>query len=89
VPWPTEFFVTFNLFWLGMWGVSVWALRARWHAALVPLWFLGIAGAVNGIAHPVLAAGSGGYYPGLVTALLVGAAGVALLRRLTAVTSPV
>ena len=39
-PWSLRFFVTFNLFWLVVWGLSLWGLRARWRAALFPLWFL-------------------------------------------------
>lgn len=55
-------------------------------AALFPLWFLGIAGVANGVAHPALSIRTGGYFPGLVTAPLVGIAGALLIRRLLAVT---
>jgi hypothetical protein len=55
---------------------------------LFPLWFLGIACALNGLAHPLLALRSGGYFPGLITSPLVGVAGVLLLWRTLRVTAP-
>ena len=35
--------------------------------AALAAWFLAIAGMFNGIAHPLLALASGGYFPGLVS----------------------
>ena len=84
---PLRFFVFFNLAWLGIWVLSAWGVAERWRAALFPLWFLGIASLVNGIAHPTLAALAGGYFPGLVTAPLLGVVGLILLRRLILLTS--
>jgi len=49
---------------------------------LFSIWFLAIASAVNGVAHPVLSLVSGGYFPGLWSSPLVGVAGVFLLRAL-------
>jgi hypothetical protein len=86
-PWPPGFFVSFNLVWLAIWGASVQALARRRRAALFPLWFLGLAGAVNGIVHPLLALRAGSYFPGLVSAPLLGVAGVWLLGRLWRVTA--
>ena len=85
-PWSLSFFVSFNLVWLALWALAVRGLAARRRAALFPLWFLGIAGVANGVAHPVLAMGAGGYFPGLVTSPLVGISGVLLFRHLLAIT---
>ncbi len=87
-PWPRGFFVPFNLLWLGIWLLAVWALAIRSWLALFPLWFLAIASAANGVAHPALALAVRGYFPGLLTAPLVGAAGLALLRDLSLLTGP-
>jgi hypothetical protein len=42
----------------------------------------------NGVAHPLLSMRTGGYFPGLVTSLLVGVIGILLLRRLALITEP-
>lgn len=81
-PWPVGFFVSFNLFWLGIWGLSIRGLTARRWCALFPLWFLGIASVANGLAHPPLSLRDGGYFPGLVSSPFVGIAGILLLRCL-------
>lgn len=86
-PWSLRFFVTFNLFWLAVWSLSLWGLKARWQAALFPLWFLGLGCLVNGLAHPALSLRTGGYFPGLFTSPLVGLVGIFLLRRLSAITA--
>jgi hypothetical protein len=85
-PMPSQFFVSFNIAWLVIWSLSVWGLASRCRPALFPLWFLGIACIGNGVAHPTFAILTGGYFPGLVTSLVVAALGVLLLRRLLRVT---
>jgi hypothetical protein len=85
--WPPIFFAAFNLFWLVLWSLSIWGLTMRRKAALFPLWFLGIAGVVNGVAHPAFSAATHGYFPGLISAPAVGFAGVVLMRRLSVVTA--
>lgn len=85
-PIPLPLFVGFNVAWLVAWTASVPGLRARRAAALFAAWFLAIAGVVNGIAHPLLAVASGGYFSGLISAPVVGAICVWLgirLRRAT------
>ena len=82
----STFFVSFNLFWIVVWGLSIAGLRMGSHVALFPLWFLALATTLNGLAHPLLALSAGGYFPGLWTAPLTGVAGVLLLRRLTLLT---
>ena len=79
-------FVSINLFWIVVWGLSIAGLPMRHHAALFPLWFLGLGTAFNGIAHPLLALSQGGSFPGLWTAPLTGVAGMFFLRRLTRLT---
>lgn len=85
-PWSTGFFISFNLVWIAAWVLSLWGLAARRRVALFPLWFLGIAGVVNGLAHPALSLRAGGYFPGLATSPLVGVLGILLLRRLGRIT---
>jgi len=85
-PWSRGFFVSFNLFWLIVWGFGVLGLAARRRPALAALWFLAIAGFVNGLAHPVLSARVGGYFPGLITSPFLGVVGLLLLRRLALLT---
>jgi hypothetical protein len=86
-PWPETFFVSFNLAWIVIWaGALLTAGRVR--VALFPLWFLAIAAMANGIFHPLAAAAVGGYFPGLLTAPLLGLAGVPLFARLMRCTQP-
>jgi len=86
VPWPAAFFVPFNLFWLLIWVLACPRLAAGSRLALAALWFLGLAALANGVAHPLLAARAGVYFPGLVSAPLLGVVGLLLLRRLASVT---
>jgi hypothetical protein len=88
VPWPSTFFALLNLIWIGIWCVSTTFLGKQPRALLFPIWFLAIASAVNGIAHPVLSVLSAGYFPGLWSSPFVGVAGVLLLRALSRLTSP-
>jgi hypothetical protein len=84
-PWSAEFFVVFNVTWIVLWLLGIWAARAGrapTYAAIV-LWFLGIAAIANGIAHPILALLARGYFPGLITSPFLGIAGVFLVRLLT------
>jgi hypothetical protein len=85
-PLPSAFFISFNAFWIAVWVLSCWGLAHRRRLALFPLWFLGIACLLNGLAHPAFALLTGGYFPGLLTSPLVGVAGFLLLRRLARVT---
>lgn len=85
-PWPTGFFVWFNVSWLVLWGIAAFGLRIGFVMALVPVWFLALALVLNGLAHPLMALREGAYFPGLYTSPLVGVLGVMLvtgLRRLT------
>lgn len=86
-PLSRSFFVSVNVAALAIWALSAWGLARRSQAALFPLWFLGIAGVVNAVAHPLLALNAGGYFSGLVTSPLVAVVGVLLLARLSLVTA--
>jgi hypothetical protein len=88
VPWPASLWVSFNLVWFTLWGLALVGLRARWRAALVPIWLLALACAVNGVAHPLLALAVGGYFPGLWSSPLCGLTAVVFLRRLGAFSGP-
>jgi len=85
--WSPDFFTSFNLAWLVIWSLSAVGLSARFHAALFPIWFLSIGCVANGIAHPLLALLTGGYFPGLFTSPLIGVVGVVLFRRLLRLTA--
>ncbi len=86
-PMSRGLFIAFNVAWLGIWALSAWGLARRWRVALFPLWFLGIAGVVNGLAHPLLAWSAGEYFPGVVSSPLMAGVGVLLLIRLSRVTA--
>ena len=80
--WGADFFITFNVLWIAVWILAVEALRRGWRGGLLPAWFFALAMAGNGIAHPLLALASTGYFPGLVTSPMVGVVGFLLLARL-------
>lgn len=86
-PMPLWFFVPFNLAWIAIWVVSVPHLRLSRKPAFFAAWFLAIGGILNGVAHPMMAIASGGYFPGLVTSPIIGLAGVILWRRLQMATA--
>jgi len=84
--WSPGLFTAFNLAWLAGWVMSIAALR-RWpKTATFPLWFLGLAAVVNGLAHPLLSAATADYFPGTWSSLFLAIAGVYLLRELAAAT---
>jgi hypothetical protein len=64
-------------------------VRAGYGAAFFAAWFLAVAAMANGVAHPLLAVASGGYFPGLVTAPVIAGVGIRLFVRLRAATQPV
>ena len=71
-PMPLSFFVVFNLTWIVVWSASVPLLRTGRKAAFFAAWFLAIAGMLNGVAHPLMAVLSGGYFPGLISSPFIG-----------------
>jgi len=85
-PWSERFFVAFNLIWLSVWILSAIDLQRAYRFALFPVWFFAIAAVANGIAHPMLAAVVHGYFPGLITAPVLGVLGVLLWLRLMELT---
>lgn len=87
-PMTMASFVSVNVVALAVWVLSVFALRARVSAALLPLWFLAVASVSNGLFHPALAIATGGYFPGVLTSPVVGVAGLFLLGGLARITGP-
>ena len=85
-PMPLGLFVGFNLTWIAIWVASIPLLRSARIPALFAAWFLAIAGMLNGLAHPMLAVASTGYFPGLMTSPFIGLAGVWLWRQLNRAT---
>ena len=86
-PMPLSFFVSFNFVWIAIWVVSIPFLRLGRTPAFFAAWFLAIAGVLNGVAHPIMAIASGGYFPGLFTSPIIGIAGVILWQRLQRATT--
>ena len=86
-PMPLSFFVPFNLAWIAIWIVSIPFLRLGRPAAFFAAWFLAIGGMLNGIAHPMMAIVSAGYFPGLITSPAIGIAGIILWQRLQRATA--
>ena len=86
-PMSLSFFVAFNVAWIAVWLASVPVLRSGHRAAFFAAWFLALAAMLNGVAHPLMAVASGGYFPGLVSSPFIGVAGIALWRRLQRATS--
>lgn len=83
---PESVFVGFNLTWIMLWIASIPLLRAARQPAFFTAWFLALAGVLNGVAHPVMAIRTGGYFPGLISSPLIGLAGLFLWRRLLGAT---
>ncbi|MBT8083292.1 MAG: HXXEE domain-containing protein [Gammaproteobacteria bacterium] len=81
-PMPLSFFIAFNLIWIIVWIASVPLLRIGRKVAFFAAWFLAIAGVLNGLAHPLMAVASGGYFPGLISSPFIGLVSVLLWRRL-------
>lgn len=81
-PWPESFFVILNVAWLTAWLASAVLIPRGGLVTRTACWFLTLAALLNAIAHPLLALSVGGYFPGLWTSPLLGAAGYALWRVL-------
>ena len=64
------------------WTVSALAMPTRQRLAFAAIWFFALAGVMNGVGHPLLAALARGYFPGLVTSPAVGMAGALVWREL-------
>lgn len=84
--WPLSFFIPFNLGWLAIWVLAAIGLPSGTHAALFPIWFLGLGCIVNAVAHPAFALASQTYFPGLLTSPFLGVVGVLVLRSLARAT---
>ena len=88
VEWPASFFLIVNMVCLALWTISLFLIGAGVRLAYAPAWFLAIAAMINGVTHPLIAMRAGGYFPGLYTAPLLGAAGIVMWRSLNAITEP-
>lgn len=81
-PMPLSFFVAFNLTWIVIWTASIPLLRSARKSAFFAAWFLALAGMLNGVAHPLMAVASVGYFPGLISSPFIGLASFFLWKRL-------
>ena len=81
--WSDARFVTFNMAWLALFVLAALGVYRRVPLAYVVVLFLALAGGVgNGVAHLLLSASQGKYFPGAATAPVCLLAGIALLTRL-------
>ena len=87
-PWSPDVFIGFNLVWIAVWVAAAVGLTKGLRIALFPIWFFALGMVVNLVAHPLLAVGVGGYFPGLITSPVVGVLGVLVLHRLLQFTTP-
>lgn len=85
-PMPLVVFVVFNLTWIAIWIASIPLLRSARKPGFFAAWFLAIAGMLNGIAHPLMALASSGYFPGLVSSPFIGLVSIYLWWRLQGAT---
>ena len=85
-PMPMSFFIVFNFTWIAIWIASVPLLRAARRPAFFAAWFLAIAGILNGVAHPLMAVASGGYFPGLISSPFIGLASIYLWKKIDGAT---
>ena len=81
-PMPISFFIVFNVAWIVIWIGCGYGMYREKQIAFFPVWFLALAMALNGIAHPALALQGQGYFSGLYTAPIVGLLGLWLCVRL-------
>ncbi|HEX4640834.1 MAG TPA: hypothetical protein VH252_05575 [Chthoniobacterales bacterium] len=86
VPWPPEFFVTFNLIWIALWLLGAVGIKKGMRVAFFPVWFFAIGMVGNAIWHPLLCLATRGYFPGLFTSPFAGVIGVILVSRLLKLT---
>jgi Protein of unknown function with HXXEE motif len=81
--WSDTRFLAYNLAWIAVFAAAVLGLRHHVALAGLAVGFCAIgAGVANGVGHVALAAARWDYFPGLLTAPLCFAAGVALLRSI-------
>lgn len=80
-------FVWANVTALVVWIAALIGVRQGVVIAVFPLWFLGFAELLNFFLHPYLAFETGGYFPGVITAPLVGALGMMTVRELARITA--
>ena len=78
---PLRAFIAFNCAWIVIWLLGT-QLKQTQTLVIATFWFLAIASAMNGLAHPLFALLTAGYFPGLVTSPLAGVVGFILLSRL-------
>ena len=79
--WSDSVFLAYNLGWIAVFAVAAVGVSNDLALASLAVGFCAIgAGIANGVGHVALALMQRGYFPGLFTAPLCFAAGVALLR---------
>lgn len=81
--WSDGRFLAYNLVWIAVFAAAGLGVSHEVALASLAVGFLAIgAGVANGVGHVALALARRGYFPGLLTAPLCFAAGIALLRSI-------
>ena len=62
------------------------AIPSGHRVAFFPVWFFALGMTANGLFHPAFAIATRGYFPGLLSAPVVGILGVLMLERLVKLT---
>lgn len=81
-PWSVKFFVTLNVTFIALWVIAAIGVQKQIQAAYFLVWFLTLGGIMNVVGHPLLALITQGYFPGLITAPVVGGVGFGLASML-------
>ncbi|HEX8644860.1 MAG TPA: HXXEE domain-containing protein [Allosphingosinicella sp.] len=83
-PWSDAYFIWVNMAAIAGWALAIAAVASgRGHAFWAGLlWFLALASLGNALWHPAASIALGAYFPGTITAPLLGIAGFVLARRL-------
>ncbi len=82
-PYPLDYWLTFNMtayFFFIIGGIAIYKKKKEY--MILPLFFIVIGVLLNGLGHVLLSIYSGGYFPGLYSALLYVLLGPILIKRI-------
>ncbi len=87
---PERGFIAINasLVVFGIWCLS-WPIRREWPSAPIFAWGWVVIELINGVGHPIWSLSTGGYTPGVLTALILLPAALYLARQLSTSQRPV
>lgn len=82
-PYPLDYWLTFNMiayFFFIVGGIAIYKKKKEY--MLLPLFFIVVGVLLNGLGHVLLSIYTGGYFPGLFSALLYVILGPIILKRI-------